>query len=626
MSPKARSSPADDRRDRLTLAKLASYDDVATDALVDRAYFWTNIRKNRTKYIALRGVSEDSVAHTLLHDIIVEKDVAKAERTLLRMSGLKRYLAKLPNDREKEWFRRHLRKYIQMYLPDSPFEVTTTNRYTIIEHEAAICARRFIKQGQEIKYLSGTLVPMTREEEQELDLKRKDFSIVMSSRRKTPSFFLGPARFANHDCNANGRLVTRGSEGMQVVATRDIYIGEEITVSYGEDYFGIDNCECLCLSCERAVRNGWAPVVDSDQPSQASTPAAAEGSLTPRKRKRAPDSDVDTSPSTPRKRGAFVRQTSKLRSEVSQAEVDFVELAQENSLSLADHTRLTPPAPSEAAEAAGDPAGPETKEGENPRPHHGTDCESPPSVTADDSQRSSASTAPTSVCDGGVTAKVEETIETTVHENPSIPPNEVAQTVSALSGSTHNDHDVLSDLSEPLELDEKLGTMTERVGTPRRKSCGKNGVVPSVEAESHGTRVPGDYTKTSRLLAQTYDRWVDCHTCNVWFVQHNSYLTRRECPRCERHSMLYGFRWPKTDPEGNNDDEERVMDHRTVHRFLYPEEESRVSRKDRGVSFGVTPTPELSDARAETDDGEAPADRRNTRASRTRTRALRMTM
>jgi histone-lysine N-methyltransferase SUV420H len=37
MSPKkARSSsPATERRERLTLAKLASYDDVATDALVD---------------------------------------------------------------------------------------------------------------------------------------------------------------------------------------------------------------------------------------------------------------------------------------------------------------------------------------------------------------------------------------------------------------------------------------------------------------------------------------------------------------------------------------------------------------------------------------------------------------
>lgn len=202
----------------------------------------------------------------------------------------------LSSDREREWFRRHLRKYIQMYLPDSPFEVTTTNRYTITLHEAAICARKYIRKGQEVKYLSGTLVPMTAEEERDLDSTRRDFSVVMSSRRKSPSFFLGPARFANHDCNANGRLMTRGSEGMQVMATRDIDVGEEITVSYGEDYFGIDNCECLCLSCERALRNGWASKADSDAQTQASNPddpGATDGLYSPKKRK-CDDTDSDT--------------------------------------------------------------------------------------------------------------------------------------------------------------------------------------------------------------------------------------------------------------------------------------------------------------------------------------------
>lgn len=72
--------------------------------------------------------------------------------------------------------------------------------------------------------------------------------------------------------------------------------------------------------------------------------------------------------------------------------------------------------------------------------------------------------------------------------------------------------------------------------------------------------------------------------------------------------MLYGFPWPKTDPdprklaerkkkeevsaykrqgksgkgrwvEGGGDEEERVMDHRTVHRFLFPGEERDISRK-----------------------------------------------
>ncbi|KAE8383359.1 histone-lysine N-methyltransferase set9 [Aspergillus bertholletiae] len=626
-SSKARDSPSVERRDRLTLAKLASYDDVATDALVDRAYFWTNTRKNRTKYIPVRGIHEDDVARILLHDVIVAKDSVKAEKQFLAMSGMKKYLAKLPNGREKEWFLRHLRKYIQMYLPDSPFEVATTNRYTITEHEAAICARKFIKEGQEIKYLSGTLVPMTREEEQELDLKRKDFSIVMSSRRKTPSFFLGPARFANHDCNANGRLVTRGSEGMQVVATRNIYIGEEITVSYGDDYFGVDNCECLCLTCERAVRNGWAPHVDSEEgSSKASTPALndevipIDSLLSPRKRKHPLDSDSDISPSsTPRKRSKFTRQNSKLRSAVSLADfAPSVDSGLDNPLPPADT-----PIVSETTEAAiitKDAVVPAIDSATEVPQASATDCDSSPSLETEESQRSSTSTTPTSI--GDVKIKVEETVEAslpapvstmTTHLPPSV--TDQPHNSQPLPGA---DNDVLSELSDLIDTPEK----------PKRSrgSRWKHSIVPSVEEESHRVRVPGDYTKTSKLLAQAYDRWVDCHTCNVWFVQQNSYLTRRECPRCERHSMLYGFRWPKTDKEGPMDDEERVMDHRTVHRFLYPEEEARVSRKDRGVSFGVTPTPELSEPRTETEDNETCDDRRNTRASRRRTRSLRMTM
>jgi histone-lysine N-methyltransferase SUV420H len=620
-SAKERDSPSVDRRDRLTLAKLASYDDIATDALVDRAYFWTNTRKNRTKYNPMRGIVDDDVARILLHDVIVAKDPAKAERELMAMSGLKKFMARLPNDREKDWFRRHLRKYIQMYLPDSPFEITTTNRYTIMEHEAAVCARKFIKQGQEIKYLSGTLVPMTREEERDLDLKRKDFSIVMSSRKKTPSFFLGPARFANHDCNANGKLVTRGSEGMQVVATRDIYIGEEITVSYGDDYFGIDNCECLCLTCERLVRNGWAPHVPSEPQSKASTPALNDDNLSidshisPKKRKFAPDSDTEVSaPSTPCKRGKFVRQSSKLRSEVS-----FLEVA----TSIEQPTGPFPVSngsdngilSNSALESENDAA----VNAALPSPP----ADSPPSTAANESERSSTSTIATSVCDAAVKIKVEETIEKSAEKVSAIAETNIELSITSPRADSI-EGDTKSELSDhPSTLEQ------ESIGSNRRKprkSRGKTAVVESVEAESQLVRVPGDYTKTSKLLAQTYDRWVDCHTCNAWFVQHNSYLTRRECPRCERHSMLYGYRWPKTDKEGPSDDEERVMDHRTVHRFLYPEEEALISRKDRGVSFGVTPTPELSEPRTETEGSEGCDDRRTTRASRRRTHSLRMTM
>ncbi len=61
---------------------------------------------------------------------------------------------------------------------------------------------------------------------------------------------MGPARFANHDCDANARLMTTGQAGIEIIARRDIDVGDEITVTYGESYFGENNCECLCKTCE----------------------------------------------------------------------------------------------------------------------------------------------------------------------------------------------------------------------------------------------------------------------------------------------------------------------------------------------------------------------------------------
>lgn len=580
----------------------------------------------------MRAIRDDDVASIILHDVIVNKNVMRAEQKLLAMSGLKKYMGKLPNDREKEWFRRHLRKYIQIYLPECPFEVTTTNRYTITNHEAAVCARKFIKRGHEIKHLSGTLVSMTPEEEKDLDLSRKDFSIVMSSRRKTPSLFLGPARFANHDCNANGRLMTCGPEGMQVVATRDIGVGEEITVSYGEDYFGIGNCECLCFTCEQAVRNGWVPRADTeptDTPAGTSNPGAAPADLrtSPSKRKSDPDSDA-SDVSTPRKRAKFERKGSKLKSEMSLSEIG----------------NTAGPVPSTHPVDAESEAQPEMKEAGRgeinkdtlqlnignieavTQPSIATDCESPISLAAE-SQRSSASTTVTSVCEMGAKIKAEEVTKSPADELmpavPSVDPPVVSQQDTEIRWMG-SDVDVLSELSDSCELDDNFGTVVKRARRPYGSRWKQ--IIPSVEAESLRARVPGDYTKTSKLLAQRYDRWVECHTCDSWFVQQNSYLTRRECPRCERHSMLYGFRWPKTEKEGPKDDEERVMDHRTVHRFLYREEEAQISRRGRGVSHDVTPTAESSDRLTETEESDVSGGRRKTRFTRGGTRKLRMTM
>jgi histone-lysine N-methyltransferase SUV420H len=97
-------------------------------------------------------------------------------------------------------------------------------------------------------------------------------------------------------------------------------------------------------------------------------------------------------------------------------------------------------------------------------------------------------------------------------------------------------------------------------------------------------RTPGDFHLTTALLSTSLHRWVECRNCDEFFVQAEAYLTRIACPRCERHSKLYGYYWPKTDREGRHDTEERVLDHRTIHRFIDPEDERMEKKGKKGLA------------------------------------------
>lgn len=618
---------------------------------MSQVYFWTKIRKNRSKYNLTRGISEDHITAILLQDLIVAKDPPKAESSLLKLPGLRKYMESLKSNGEKEHFKRHMRKYINIWLPDCPFEVSTTNRYTIITQEAATTARRFIKRNSPIKYLCGYLVSMTSEEEENLDLTRRDFSIVMSSRKKTPSLFLGPARFANHDCNANARLVTQGSDGMQVVAVRDIQLGEEITVTYGESYFGEGNCECLCMTCEQEGRNGWPPRVQSVESSRTATPLveseldATQPYSFRRIRKHAKITESpflatpDTDRGSPRKRrklsegrspsshglgfteGQVELTISKHEPSKSALRNEFLSarsINESSPLSGSRERETQSPSPGalrntrqedalrasvKAAFASAETCENETKKArrktqghrfpfkaaQQERKYRVTPVELAKAPTLDTPAKTSSGL-PTPSAPSDVDSIFDSGIPNSL--SPATTPSASLETSEnwKVSLTTPDPDPVsdsdLSDLSANEDLDDTNHTIIRKLihakpSTPRIR---RSKLMPTIEVETPiTTRSPGDYIRTPLLLGESYSRWVDCRTCSRCWVQANGYLTRKECPRCERHSKLYGYQWPKTDKVGKGDDEERVMDHRTVHRFIKPEEEAMVKKRGRGV-------------------------------------------
>lgn len=587
------------------------------------------------------------------------KDSQKAEASLLQLPGIRKYLEKLKTEREKEDFRKHLRKYLNIWSTDCPFEVSTTNRYTITTHEAATTARKFIKKGDTIKYLCGQLVAITSEEEKDLDLTRRDFSIVMSSRKKTPLLFLGPARFANHDCNANARLNTKGLEGMEVVAVRNIDVGEEITVTYGDDYFGLNNRECLCGTCESMGRNGWAAGGDI-------TSALSSGTVTPsvedtngpylfrKKRKYMPPSETASAPASPVP--AEIPAFKKPKLELSKSlpatpPSDFLAKrrrsmtksidtgsALKRELLLSDdpipntedaiddsNFPATPTSPQKARSISGFSA---EELSEQVKAAFGSPAKqrlnSYPGATREITETSARSSeyeslqlqSSLAVAPSGSRSKSESVSGETpitpitssmtkespgsflVSDAESIFSNDIFQSSSSVTTpdvhldpesklatpapDANNSDSELSQLSENEELDDATMTVVRKPKTKRPyRKFNPHSVLPTVEKMT--SRTPSDYIRTPLLLGESFSRWVECSTCPTVWVQLNGYYTRKECPRCERHSKLYGYQWPKTDKAKGEGADDRVMDHRTVHRFLGPEDEKAVKKRGRGL-------------------------------------------
>ncbi|KAH8902484.1 hypothetical protein BR93DRAFT_887166 [Coniochaeta sp. PMI_546] len=621
------------KRQQLTLAQLAAYDDILTDALVDHTYYWTTIPKNRTTYHPSRGVREEEISKLIQQHIILDEDLTTAEEKLLATDGLRKFCNSLKTPKEKEDFRSHLRRYMSIYLPSCPFEVNATNRYTIVSYEASITARQYIKRNETIKYLAGIQVVITPEEEAEMALRKKDFSLVVSSRTKSTSIFMGPARLCNHDCDANARLVTRGQAGIEIIACRDIEVGEEITVTYGENYFGDDNCECLCRTCETNLANGWKTEDGNmvlEKSVEDDTTSGARGYSLRRRRRDESACDVASrnSSATPDIRPRVLKRSRSSRMLGGRAST-VGSAAPEPVLSPSSSAKRK----HESVALATPPVTPAKRQKSNETQYEVITVGLSPESSRESSEPENAHSSGLSEVSNGDAVLTDATTPTPGDESPgpiiySPKPTRIERSIEVLKQEDTADADSVQQVSNqipeydghqtnttvvqtdtppssnpvPDAIDMSLSIFAtppilesvpaaptepikRRPGRPRKSESQKKvnrpapsarDSEPSPPPKGPPQRIPGDYTLTPLLLAEPEMAWIHCKNCNTAFVQKDAYFTRANCPRCERHSKLYGYIWPKTEPAGPWDDEERILDHREVHRFLDPAEEAKV--------------------------------------------------
>ncbi|CAE6430484.1 unnamed protein product [Rhizoctonia solani] len=202
------------------------------------------------------------------------KLVEPAVDALLELPPVRDFLKKR-TQRQINCFATHASRYFELYLPTGQIEIASTSRYTWKTGKSELCvlatqplgaavgtlvSSEF--KGQKIHELKGSIADLTNKEDDELrrtsGSASRDFSVIYSHQKGCNQLFLGPARFVNHDCNPNAELF-RDGKYITFRVLRPIPVGEEITASYGPDYFGKQNKHCLCATCEEAGQGGYAP-------------------------------------------------------------------------------------------------------------------------------------------------------------------------------------------------------------------------------------------------------------------------------------------------------------------------------------------------------------------------------
>ncbi|GLB37522.1 putative SET (Su(var)3-9, Enhancer-of-zeste, Trithorax) domain containing protein [Lyophyllum shimeji] len=216
---------------------------------------------------------------TIVRRLVVSKApiqhaIRRAVDDLLSLPPLRYYL-KSYTQKQINAFATHASRYLELYNPQGVIEIAHTSRYSHRTGKSELCilATRNLVPGTVITELKGSMANLTDEEDRELkrtDLRssdiRRDFSVIHSKQMKKNHLFLGPARFVNHDCENNCELFREGRY-ITFRTLRHIAVGEEITAHYGDGYFGRKNRHCLCETCEKRGTGGYAPENEDDSPS-----------------------------------------------------------------------------------------------------------------------------------------------------------------------------------------------------------------------------------------------------------------------------------------------------------------------------------------------------------------------
>uniref|UniRef100_A0A0N5BHE3 [histone H4]-N-methyl-L-lysine(20) N-methyltransferase n=1 Tax=Strongyloides papillosus TaxID=174720 RepID=A0A0N5BHE3_STREA len=248
---------------QMNLEDFMSFDDVANSIVID-VLLGIRSHKMRPKKIFLTN-GEVVICYNLLRKYLENFNVFRTLEGIFLLPSMKNFCLKMDSKRLTE-LRNHIHRYLMLFQPISGISIQKCFKYSKEKFLGAkLVATRKFKANEQINMLYGVVKPLT-EEQLKKDIKSgvNDFSIMISDRNEKQILWLGPGSFLNHDCNSNVKFDCRGIHTVVLIATKNIEIGEELYLNYGENYFGENNKECQCETCEK-IKNDkdnlikWVP-------------------------------------------------------------------------------------------------------------------------------------------------------------------------------------------------------------------------------------------------------------------------------------------------------------------------------------------------------------------------------
>ncbi|TIA92371.1 hypothetical protein E3P99_00641 [Wallemia hederae] len=226
------------------LERLSECDSIISNILIDAVWGFTVVKTAQPKL-------DVAPLKDFVIDVIAQYNynTHKLNEQLLSMQLIRDYLRR-KRIVYKDLFKQHLHVYSLLFHPSTPVVVKFNSRLSNLTQKEEYCliATRTIPKNTPIKNCLATLTRITAKQDQDLTDMNNDWSVLCSLSTGT-RIFLGPARFANHDCDYNCQL-ERNKDHINLVTRREIRKGDEVLLNYGPHYFGDKNENCFCQTCE----------------------------------------------------------------------------------------------------------------------------------------------------------------------------------------------------------------------------------------------------------------------------------------------------------------------------------------------------------------------------------------